>query len=175
MYLDVLGKPTIIFNGLKSAFDVLENRASNSSGRPRFIVANEILNGGLSIVFMGYGKLWVQSLHTIGCLHHQRSRIFIAGVRCVVLPTKLSPRWWCNDTTLFRQRKQLFWYPLSLRVPKIESNTFSEPQLPRSCPYCTTIQHLSPDRIRLSKTLIEISTGLHKQRVGHLLSSFFPG
>ena len=57
MYLDVLGKPAIIFNSLKSAFDVLENRASNSSGRPRFIVANEILNGGLSMVFMDYGKL----------------------------------------------------------------------------------------------------------------------
>ena len=41
MYLDVLGNPTIIFNSLKSTYDVLEKRASNSSGRPRFIVANE--------------------------------------------------------------------------------------------------------------------------------------
>ena len=57
IYLDVLGKPTIIFNSLKSAFDVLENRASNSSGRPRFIVANEILNEGLSLVFMDHGAL----------------------------------------------------------------------------------------------------------------------
>ena len=57
MYLDVLGQPTIIFNSLKSAYDMLEIRASNSSGRPRFILANEILNGGLSMVFMDYGKL----------------------------------------------------------------------------------------------------------------------
>jgi hypothetical protein len=57
MYLDVLGKPTIIFNSLKSAFDVLDNRASNSFGRPRFVVANDILNEGLSIVFLDHGEL----------------------------------------------------------------------------------------------------------------------
>ena len=57
MYLDVLGKPTIMFNSLKSAFDVLESRASISSGRPPFLVANKILNQGLSIVFMNYGEL----------------------------------------------------------------------------------------------------------------------
>ena len=57
MYLDVLGKPTIIFNSVTSAFDMLERRASNSSGRPRFIVANEILNDGLSILLMDHGEL----------------------------------------------------------------------------------------------------------------------
>lgn len=57
MYLDVLGKPTIIFNSVKSAFDMLERRASNSSGRPRFIVANEILNKGLSVVLLDHGEL----------------------------------------------------------------------------------------------------------------------
>jgi hypothetical protein len=57
MYLDVLGSPTIIFNSLKSAFDVLERRASNSSRRPRFIVGNEILSDGLELVFMDHGEL----------------------------------------------------------------------------------------------------------------------
>jgi hypothetical protein len=57
MYLDVLGKPTIIFNSAKSAFDMLERRASNSSGRPRFIVANEILYEGLSILLLDHGEL----------------------------------------------------------------------------------------------------------------------
>ena len=57
MYLDILGKPTIMFNSLKSAFEVLESRASISSGRPRFLVANEILNEGLSIIFMDYGEM----------------------------------------------------------------------------------------------------------------------
>ena len=57
MYLDVLGKPTILFNSVKSAFDVLERRASNSSGRPRFVLANEILNEGLSMVLLDHGEL----------------------------------------------------------------------------------------------------------------------
>jgi hypothetical protein len=57
MYLDVLGKPTIIFNSLKSAYDVLERRASNSAGRPRFIVASEILLGGLGMALMDHGDV----------------------------------------------------------------------------------------------------------------------
>ena len=57
MYLDILGKPTIIFNSLNSAFEMLENSASNSSGRPRFVVANEILSGGLLMVLLDYGEL----------------------------------------------------------------------------------------------------------------------
>jgi hypothetical protein len=55
MSLDVFGQPTIVFNSLKSAFDVLECRANNSSGRPRFIVANEILNQGLGLPLMDHG------------------------------------------------------------------------------------------------------------------------
>ena len=57
MYLDVVGKPTIVFNSMRSAFEFLERRASNSSGRPRFIVAQEILSSGLALAFMDYGDL----------------------------------------------------------------------------------------------------------------------
>lgn len=57
MYLDVAGKPTIVFNSLKSAFEFLERRASNSSGRPRFIVAHEIINSGLALALMDHGDL----------------------------------------------------------------------------------------------------------------------
>jgi hypothetical protein len=57
MYLDVLGKPIIIFNSLKSAYDVLEHRANNSAGRPRMIVASEILYGGIGMSVMGHGDL----------------------------------------------------------------------------------------------------------------------
>ena len=57
MYLDVFGKPTIVFNSLKSAFDVLERRARGSSGRPRFIVGNEILNQGLSLGGLDHSDL----------------------------------------------------------------------------------------------------------------------
>ena len=56
MYLDVLGKPTIIFNSLKSASEVLEHRASNSSRRPRLIMSG-ILNADLGLPLMDHGKL----------------------------------------------------------------------------------------------------------------------
>ncbi|KAI0265680.1 cytochrome P450 [Gloeopeniophorella convolvens] len=49
MYLDAMGKPVIVLNSLKSAFELLERRASNYSDRPRLIMANEILNGGMQI------------------------------------------------------------------------------------------------------------------------------
>ena len=57
MYLDVLGKPTIVFNSLKSAFNVLERRARSSSGRPRIIVGNEILSQSLGMAAMDHGDL----------------------------------------------------------------------------------------------------------------------
>lgn len=57
MYLDVLGRPIIVFNSLKSAFEVLERRARNTSGRPRSIVGGEILNRGLGIVMADHGDL----------------------------------------------------------------------------------------------------------------------
>lgn len=57
MYLDVLGKPIIIFNSLKSAYDVLEHCASNFSGRPRLIVTSEILYGGLGLSVMDHGDM----------------------------------------------------------------------------------------------------------------------
>jgi hypothetical protein len=57
MCLDVFGRPTIVFNSLKSAFDVLERRARNSSGRPRFIVASKILNQGLGLALTDHGDL----------------------------------------------------------------------------------------------------------------------
>ena len=47
MYLDGAGQPFIVCNSLKSAFELLERRSSNYSDRPRFIMAQEILNGGL--------------------------------------------------------------------------------------------------------------------------------
>jgi hypothetical protein len=57
MCLDVLGKPTIVFNSSKSAFEVLERRARNTSGRPRLIVAGEILNQGIGLVTADHGDL----------------------------------------------------------------------------------------------------------------------
>jgi hypothetical protein len=47
MYLDGAGQPIIVFNSLKPAYELLERRSGNYSDRPRFIMAQEILNGGL--------------------------------------------------------------------------------------------------------------------------------
>ena len=52
MYLDGAGQPIIVCNSLKSAFELLERRSSNYSDRPRFIMAQEILNGGLLFALM---------------------------------------------------------------------------------------------------------------------------
>ncbi len=57
MYLDVAGRQTIIFNSLKSAFEILERHASRSSGRPRSILAQDIINSGLALAMMDHGDL----------------------------------------------------------------------------------------------------------------------
>jgi hypothetical protein len=55
MYLDGAGQPIVVCNSLKSAFELLERRSGNYSDRPRFIMAQEILNGGLLLPLMKYG------------------------------------------------------------------------------------------------------------------------
>jgi hypothetical protein len=57
MYLDAARKPTIVFNSMKSAFEFLERRSSNSSGRPRAIVAGDIINKGLGLALMDHGEV----------------------------------------------------------------------------------------------------------------------
>ena len=56
MYLDAAGEPTIVFNSMKSAFEFLDLRASNSSGRPQSIVAKDIVHRGLGLTFMDHGE-----------------------------------------------------------------------------------------------------------------------
>jgi hypothetical protein len=52
MYLDGAGQPIVVCNSLKPAFELLERRSGNYSDRPRFIMAQEILNGGLLLALM---------------------------------------------------------------------------------------------------------------------------
>ncbi|KAI0302277.1 cytochrome P450 [Russula brevipes] len=58
MYFNSLGRPIIVLNSLKVAFELLDRRAQIYSDRPRFIVAHEILSGGLFTASMRYGDLW---------------------------------------------------------------------------------------------------------------------
>ena len=59
MYLNALGLPILVVNSLKAAAELLDRRAYMSSGRPRLIVANEILCGTLFTAFMPYGDVLV--------------------------------------------------------------------------------------------------------------------
>ncbi len=52
MYLDGAGQPIVVCNNLRSAFELLERRSANYSDRPRFIMGQEILNGGLMFPLM---------------------------------------------------------------------------------------------------------------------------
>jgi hypothetical protein len=59
MYLNALGQPIIVLHSLKAAFELLDRRANIYSDRPRFIVAQDILCGGLFTAFMSYGDVLV--------------------------------------------------------------------------------------------------------------------
>lgn len=54
MYLDGAGQPVVVCNSLKSAFEIFERRSVNYSDRPRFVMAQEILSGGLLFSLMNY-------------------------------------------------------------------------------------------------------------------------
>jgi len=62
MYLNACGKPMVVFNSLKAAFELLDRRANIYSDRPRQIVANEILCGGLFTGLLPYGDVLVYSV-----------------------------------------------------------------------------------------------------------------
>jgi hypothetical protein len=62
MYLNALGQPILAIHSLKAAFELLDRRANNYSDRPRFIVAQDILCGGLFTSFMSYVDLSVLAI-----------------------------------------------------------------------------------------------------------------
>jgi hypothetical protein len=88
MFLNALGQPILIINGLKTAFELLDRRASIYSDRPRLIVANGILCGGLFTASMSYGDVLVYS-----SIPKSRSLSFIIGGVALVVPhMKFSPK-----------------------------------------------------------------------------------
>ncbi|KAH8987338.1 cytochrome P450 [Lactarius hatsudake] len=52
MYLSALGQPILILNSLKAASELLDRRATIYSGRPRLIMAQEIISGGLAFAIL---------------------------------------------------------------------------------------------------------------------------
>ncbi|KAI0066989.1 cytochrome P450 [Artomyces pyxidatus] len=58
VYFTAFGRPMIVLNTLKAASDLLDHRAAIYSDRPDFIVAGDILCGGLLVPFQRYGLVW---------------------------------------------------------------------------------------------------------------------
>ncbi|KAH8997761.1 cytochrome P450 [Lactarius hatsudake] len=52
MYLSTLGQPILVLNSLKAASELLDRRANIYSGRPRLIMAQEIISGGLAFAIL---------------------------------------------------------------------------------------------------------------------------
>ena len=65
MYCNAMGQPIIVINSHKVAAELLGRRANVYSDRPRLIVANDILCGGLLYAFMPYGDLCVHRFLTL--------------------------------------------------------------------------------------------------------------
>ena len=62
MYMNALGQPVIVLHSLKATFELLDRRANTYSDHPHFIVAHDILSGGLFAAFMSYGDAFVWPL-----------------------------------------------------------------------------------------------------------------
>ncbi|KAH9040505.1 cytochrome P450 [Lactarius pseudohatsudake] len=58
MYLSALGQPILVLNSLKAALELLDRRANIYSGRPRLIMAQEIISGGLLFGFLNVDDRW---------------------------------------------------------------------------------------------------------------------
>ncbi|KAH9058308.1 cytochrome P450 [Lactarius vividus] len=54
MYLSALGQPILVLNSLKAASELLDRRANIYSGRPRLIMAQEIISGGLMFAILNH-------------------------------------------------------------------------------------------------------------------------
>lgn len=52
MYLTALGQPILVLNSLKAVTELLDSRPSIYSGRPRMIMAQEIMSGNLAFSFL---------------------------------------------------------------------------------------------------------------------------
>ena len=56
IWLNAVGQPMLVLNNHKIATDLLDRRASIYTDRPPFIVAGEILCGGLALPLARYGE-----------------------------------------------------------------------------------------------------------------------
>jgi hypothetical protein len=88
MYLNALGQPMVVLHSLKAASELLDRRARIYSGRPRFIVTQDILCGGLFTALMPYGELLVWPF----LLNSEFIVILVVGVAVAAPHMKYSQR-----------------------------------------------------------------------------------
>jgi len=89
MYLNVLGQPILVINSLKTAFELLDRRANIYSDRPRYIVADGFLCGGLFTAFMSYGDMLVCPFKK---MMRNLSLLLVGGVALAAPHMKFSPK-----------------------------------------------------------------------------------
>ncbi|RPD67493.1 cytochrome P450 [Lentinus tigrinus ALCF2SS1-7] len=56
--LNMAGQPVVVVNSHKVTADLFDRRSNIYSDRPRFVMASEILTGGIFMVFSGYTEVW---------------------------------------------------------------------------------------------------------------------
>jgi hypothetical protein len=146
VYLTALGQPIIVFNSLKAASELLDRRANIYSDRPRLIMGNEILSGGLFSAFLPYGDVWVY------CISPPTGVDFplIAGAVHDELLTKALQKMQLVVITPFFEKKAFFLHRRCYRVQVhgIWRNTSSAPPLPPPC-LCYTIT--PPLKLRMTR------------------------
>jgi hypothetical protein len=59
IYLNAAGQSIVVLNSQKVAADLLDRRAGIYSDRPSFIVASDMMTGGLLVVFTRYNDMCV--------------------------------------------------------------------------------------------------------------------
>ena len=131
MYLNALGQPILIINDLKTAFELLDRRASIYSDRPDLIVANGILCGGLNTASMPYGDVLVCPF-----IPGSRNLSFLVGGVALAAPhMKFSPEQSFPIITQFFVKRQSSFLLQYWTTQALWRNTSSVPPLPPPCRY----------------------------------------
>ncbi|EIM82227.1 cytochrome P450, partial [Stereum hirsutum FP-91666 SS1] len=58
IYLNVAGQPLVVISSQKIVGDLLNRRSKTYSDRPKNIVPNELMTGGMLITFTHYNDVW---------------------------------------------------------------------------------------------------------------------
>lgn len=149
MYSNVFGQPFLVINSPKTAFELLDRRANIYSDRPRYVVANKILCGGLFTIFLSYGDVLVCSFFS-KILEFKLSLLFVGGVVIAAPHMKFSPRRSFVITTRFSAKRRSSLHPQYSKTHSPWIKTSSAPPHQPPSLYYTTIP---PSRTTMTRPL----------------------